>query len=620
MWNWLTERRPKKGQIDLETALASIPWTPFKILYNYKSENGIQTTVDSPFYCVPAKIVNGDLCIGLYPDHELIYVPVGFSLERVFQKEYFQGRKVLYSDRSPANLAPKPDLLYLPLQRSEVPIQLIYDRYDREYKVPSWLYSISNSKNRLPFSLLTDSHEGIQVYLYAAPDPSRSNSDTLALVDYFSFTQYPFQRTTLELFQEYFEQLKNGTYRFPKVSAQGSKLIVVKTFKTTANKKKEVPTVVTEKNAAPPSKTAARPSKTKSSESVTASAEEIDWRHPKSIKSYLDRFMIGQEDAKRTVAVAFSNYMIRVDSGNPDLPKDNVFLIGASGTGKTYLMSLLARKASIPFAQAKATGKSDEGFKGENLSSVFEQIRSKSKDEAPAGVVFIDEIDKLALRSDEIKRGPALQDEIIGWAEETIIYGETERPDHTKKPLNTKNLLFAIAGAFQGTKGHTLESIISARLKKKRGRAIGFANQIEIPSPEESAQILRAVTPEDLIEYGLKTELVGRFSSMALLHPLDQDQKMKILTDVEDSAIKKYQALFKEKGYSLQLEESVYALIAENSPEETGARGLRSLCSKLFDAYLFDPTEFTDDNEVILVTSRDAEKFIRGVRSAVFKA
>ena len=226
--------------------------------------------------------------------------------------------------------------------------------------------------------------------------------------------------------------------------------------------------------------------------------------------------------------------------------------------------------------------------------------------------MFIDEIDKLTAQEDTGRMRDSLQDEVIGWAEEAVIYGDT---NHTKKPkpLNTKNLLFAIAGAFQGTGRDALESIIKRRLRSKQGRTIGFGSQVE-PSerPEDVEKILSAVTPEDLIEYGLKPELIGRFSSLGILHKLDQEQKIKILTEAENSRLNQYRALFQEKGYTLELEEGVYALIANAAPEETGARGLSAICNDLFTDYLFDPTDFADNNGVILVTEQDARKFIKG--------
>jgi len=607
MWNWLFGR--KEATIDLETALESIPWTPFKISVSC-SEEGMVTRSEFPVYCIPAKTIEGEFYLGLYTKEGLTYVPAGFSLEDNFKNEYYDGEAALgsYFEEKP-----KGGLLYLPLQRSEVPVGLAYDADDgKEGRMASWLYSIAHATHEFPFTLLTTSHEGLKVYAFAS---------NIELPGYFSrissirskYTALPFPNISNDKLQEYFDQLRNGTYRFPKISEEeGRKLIITTSQKNSTTK--------TEKSVPKTSAKAINVSSKKAEPKPLITAdEEIDWHRPKSIKTYLDRYLIGQEDAKRTVAVAFSNYMTRVRSGNPDLPKDNLLLIGPSGTGKTYLMSLLAKKASLPFAETKAVGKSDEGYKGENLSTVFEQIRSKTTEEAPAGIVFIDEIDKLASGGDTGRMRDSLQDEVIGWAEETVIYGDTNS-NKKPKPINTRNILFAIAGAFQGTGRDALESIIKRRLRSKQGRTIGFGSQVEIQTPEDAEKILSSVTPEDLIEYGLKPELIGRFSSMGILHKLDQEQKIRILTEAEGSRLKQYKALFQEKGYSLELEESVYALIVNAAPEETGARGLSAICNDLFTDYLYDPAEFADDDGVILVTEENARKFIKGNHKPTMKA
>ncbi len=318
----------------------------------------------------------------------------------------------------------------------------------------------------------------------------------------------------------------------------------------------------------------------------------FDWAHPPSIVRYLDKYVIGQQQAKVTLAVAFSTYMLRYARKDPSIPKSNVLLVGPSGVGKTYIVSLLAKKAGIPVVERKVTGKSSEGYRGRNLSEALDSLAEKTSDSTPYGVIFFDEIDKLAGADNFF--GARLQDELIGWLEDTNI-GSMETNRGQKANVSTKNVLFVTAGAFRGGSGApALEEIITQR--KRRGNAIGFLAEHQT----RSGQSLHEVTAEDIIAYGLKPELVGRLPSLAVLHALRKEQIAEIITKAENSAFKDYIRILQAKGYSVTYDHSVAMALAKRCTEETGARALTSICARFFEPLLFNPAEYTRSQNIHL--------------------
>ncbi|MBT3297911.1 AAA domain-containing protein [archaeon] len=339
------------------------------------------------------------------------------------------------------------------------------------------------------------------------------------------------------------------------------------------------------------------------------SFEEIDWEKPRSITNYLDRYVIGQVEAKKIVAVAFSNYMTKVRTESDELAKDNLLLIGPSGVGKTYMISLLAKEASLPIVQSKLTGKTTEGYKGENLSVVLEQMRSKTDGEEPYGIVFLDEIDKLA--GDYWGSGPGfgarLQDELIGWLEDATVANSDSKK---LSSISTKNLLFVTAGAFQGLgEGNSLLDIISKRLGSDK-RQIGFGISSQQVEEKDTSYVLSKARPEDLMTYGLKPELIGRLTSIGILNYLSNEDKIRILTEARNTPLRNYYKLLELKGYELDFDESVPDIIVSYCPEETGARALNAICNDLFSEILYEPSKYADENKVILVTPEMAREFI----------
>src|SRR3989344_759255 len=332
----------------------------------------------------------------------------------------------------------------------------------------------------------------------------------------------------------------------------------------------------------------------------------VDFTDPQSIVRYLDDYVIGQEEAKKDVAVAVSSLMIRRAAGDETLPKMNVMLIGSTGTGKTYMMQKLAGKAKIPFAFTKLVGRSTEGYYGQNVSKVFDQIHLQVQDkeeggEAPYGIVFLDEIDKIVYGSGvggKFSFGDQMQNELIGWVEEDHLSRALgEGNSRVAYQLNTKNLLFVVAGAFQGQGGQHdgLAEIIARRLAG--GRQIGFG--AAHPQPVERDSLLHQVRPEDLISWGFLPELVGRFPVVSTFHQLSEEQRVRILTEAKDSTLAGHIRLLAAQGYTLKDDVSLAQLIVSRCPAETGARGLASACSQLFREVLFNPSAFADGRKNI---------------------
>ena len=325
----------------------------------------------------------------------------------------------------------------------------------------------------------------------------------------------------------------------------------------------------------------------------------FDWNNPRSIAYYLDEYVIGQQEAKKALAVAFSTYMLRKERKDPKIPKKNPLLIGPSGVGKTYMMTLLANKAGIPVVQRKVAGASSEGYIGRNLSTVFRELYEKAKGQVDYGIIFLDEIDKLG--GDPHFFGTRLQDEIIGWMDDGTVEVEVEKGKCTE--IRTDNILYVGAGAFQGGTGYpSLDAIIKERLRRRQG--VGFCK-------EEKKRYDKMPEPivEDLIAYGLKPELLGRFSTHAVLQHLRREELTQILVGVETSPFRTNRRILEARGYTFAYDEDAAAYIVEQCPPETGARALASVTDRVFGEILFDPSRFASKGMVRL-TADIAEEIL----------
>lgn len=311
---------------------------------------------------------------------------------------------------------------------------------------------------------------------------------------------------------------------------------------------------------------------------------------PEEIKKSLDEYVIGQERAKKTLAVAVYNHYKRINalSNNDDieLNKSNIVLIGPTGVGKTFLAQTLARSLNVPFAIADATSLTEAGYVGEDVENILLKLIQAADydvEKAEKGIIYIDEIDKIARKSDNpsITRdvsGEGVQQALLKILEGTVAsvppQGGRKHPHQEFIQINTENVLFILGGAFGG-----LEDIIQKRIGKK---SMGFGAKIESKEKKKIGDILKEIVPQDLLKYGLIPEFAGRVPVIATLDALDKDALVNILKEPRNALTKQYKKLFGLDGIELEFTEEALEAVAEKAMAlETGARGLRSTLERL---------------------------------------
>ena len=354
---------------------------------------------------------------------------------------------------------------------------------------------------------------------------------------------------------------------------------------------------------------------------ATASSlpKDLTLKKPKEIKEFLDEYIIGQDETKRGMSVAVYNHykrllQIKDDQDDIEIEKSNIILVGETGTGKTLIARTIARMLNVPFSIVDATVLTQAGYVGEDVESILSRLLQAADydvDKAERGIVFIDEIDKIARKGDNpsITRdvsGEGVQQALLKLLEGSVVNvapkGGRKHPDQKFIEVNTKDILFIAGGAFSG-----IDRIISKRLNMQ---AVGYSASIDEDKVDET-NLLQYIIPSDLKSFGLIPEIIGRLPVLTYMNPLDEKTLRAILTEPKNSLIKQYTKLFAMDDIAFSLSEEAMNYIVEKAIEyKLGARGLRSLCEAILTDAMYEMPS-TDEKELIITKEYAESKIIK---------